>query len=75
VAAARAPARETDNIGDGSRLEREVCAMGLFEQDPWLMVPLILLVVVAYDGFKFLLRKVVRGRLQDAISPWSRGRE
>jgi hypothetical protein len=49
--------------------------MGLFEQDPWLMVPLILLVVVAYDGFKFLLRKVVRGRLQDAISPWSRGRE
>jgi hypothetical protein len=47
--------------------------MGLFEQDPWLLVPLILLVVLAYDGFKLVVRKVVQGREQRDIPPWSRG--
>ena len=47
--------------------------MGLFEQDPWLLVPLILLVVLAYDGIKFVVRKAIQGRRQRDMSPWSRG--
>jgi hypothetical protein len=51
----------------------EVFAMGLFEQDPWLLVPLILVVVLAYDGVKLVVRRAVQGRRQRDISPWSRG--
>jgi hypothetical protein len=43
--------------------------MGLFEQDPWLLVPLILLVVIAYDGVKLIVRKAVQGRRERDASP------
>ena len=36
--------------------------MGLFEEQPLLLVPVILAVVVAYDGVKWLVRRVVLGR-------------
>jgi hypothetical protein len=47
--------------------------MGLFEQDSWLLVPLILLVVLAYDGVKLVVRKAVEGHRRRDLSPWSRG--
>lgn len=34
--------------------------MGLFEEQPWLLVPLILVVTVAYDLAKTLLLRAVR---------------
>jgi hypothetical protein len=39
--------------------------VGLFEENPWLMVPVILVVVVAYDGLKFVVRQVIRRSRQD----------
>jgi hypothetical protein len=45
--------------------------MGLFEQNPWLMVPFIVAVVAAYDGLKLVVREVVRRQRQAASS--SRG--
>jgi hypothetical protein len=35
--------------------------MGLFEQYPLLMVPVILLVVAAYDATKWVIRTLARG--------------
>ena len=32
--------------------------MGLFEEQPWLMVPFILVVVAAYDAVKWGIRRV-----------------
>ena len=54
-------------------MDRRFSAMGLFEQDPWLLVPLILVVVLAYDGVKLVVRRAVQGRRQRDIAPWSRG--
>lgn len=34
--------------------------MGLFEEQPWLMVPFILVVVAGYDLAKICVRRVVR---------------
>ena len=31
--------------------------MGFFEEQPWLLVPLILAVVVVYDGLKWAIRR------------------
>lgn len=36
--------------------------MGLFEQQPWLLVPFVLVVVVAYDGAKWTLRRLLTRR-------------
>lgn len=33
--------------------------MGLFEQQPWLLVPFVLVVVVAYDGVKWTVRRLL----------------
>jgi hypothetical protein len=33
--------------------------MGLFEQQPWLLVPFILVVVVGYDVVKWGVRRVL----------------
>lgn len=33
--------------------------MGLFEQQPLLLVPLILTVVIAYDAAKWLIRRTI----------------
>lgn len=36
--------------------------MGLFEEQPWLLVPFVLVVVVGYDGVKWTLRRLLTGR-------------
>jgi hypothetical protein len=33
--------------------------MGLFEQQPWLLVPLVLVIVVCYDIVKWGVRRLV----------------
>ena len=33
--------------------------MGLFEEQPWLLVPIILVVVVSYDVVKWGVRRLV----------------
>jgi hypothetical protein len=45
--------------------------MGLFEANPWLLVPIIVAVVAAYDGLKLVVREVIRRQRQEASS--SRG--
>jgi hypothetical protein len=45
--------------------------VGLFEENPWLMVPFIVAVVAAYDGLKFVVREIIRRQRQEASS--SRG--
>ena len=42
--------------------------MGLFEEQPWLLVPFVLVVVVAYDGVKWTLRRLLsRGENRQAV--------
>jgi hypothetical protein len=36
--------------------------MGLFEENPLLLIPYVLIVVIAYDGLKWALRKVLSGQ-------------
>ena len=36
--------------------------MGLFEDQPWLLVPIVLVVVVAYDIVKWAVRRVLLDR-------------
>jgi hypothetical protein len=36
--------------------------MGLFEQNPILLVPFVLVVVVGYDALKWLVRKMLFAR-------------
>jgi hypothetical protein len=45
--------------------------VGLFEQNPWLMVPFIVAIVAAYDGLKLVVRELVRRQRREASS--SRG--
>ncbi len=40
--------------------------MGLFEEQPWLMVPFILVVVAGYDAVKWAIRREVRQRIKRA---------
>lgn len=39
--------------------------MGLFEQQPLLLIPLILAVVALYDGVKSLLKAALRSRVRE----------
>lgn len=39
--------------------------MGLFEEQPWLLVPFVLVIVVAYDGVKWMVRRLL-DRREDA---------
>jgi hypothetical protein len=36
--------------------------MGLFEEQPWLLVPFILVVVIGYDAVKWGVRRLLSGR-------------
>jgi hypothetical protein len=42
--------------------------MGLFEQQPWLMVPFILVVVAGYDVVKWGVRRALQRREERAGS-------
>jgi hypothetical protein len=42
--------------------------MGLFEQNPLLIVPLVLAVVVAYDAVKWVARSVIQGYRSQQIT-------
>jgi len=39
--------------------------MGLFEEQPWLMVPFILVVVAAYDVVKWGVRRALQQRREE----------
>ncbi len=40
-------------------------SMGLFEEQPWLMVPFILVVVAAYDVVKWGIRRALQQRREE----------
>jgi hypothetical protein len=42
--------------------------VGLFEQNPWLMVPFIVAIVAAYDCLKLVVRELVRRKRREASS-------
>ena len=48
--------------------------MGLFEEQPLLLVPLILAVVIAYDGAKWAIRRSVRFPWRNVTESSVRGR-
>jgi len=48
--------------------------MGLFEEQPWLMVPFILVVVAGYDLVKWGIRRVWQQRGVEATGSSSRPR-
>ena len=41
--------------------------MGLFEEQPWLLVPIVLVIVIAYDGVKWAVRRLL-DRQQDVAA-------
>lgn len=41
--------------------------MGLFEENPLLLVPLVLVIVIAYDGAKWAMRQIIQTRLRSRI--------
>jgi hypothetical protein len=36
--------------------------MGLFEENPLLLIPYVLIVVIAYDALKWVVRRVLSGQ-------------
>ena len=41
--------------------------MGLFEEQPLLLVPFVLTVVMSYDGAKWLVKRWLTGRTAEAV--------
>jgi hypothetical protein len=36
--------------------------MGLFEENPLLLIPYVLIIVIAYDALKWMVRRVIWGQ-------------
>lgn len=47
--------------------------MGLFEEQPWLMVPFVLVVVIAYDGVKWTVRRLLANSSSTPVEGEARG--